>query len=248
MPKRVRLCVDMHVHLGASRDGGKLSGRGIQKLLEEYPVTHAVVFPIDEPDSGASYARMNAKVAALTRQDKRIIGFCRLDPRQKDAAFKEIKRAVHRGLRGVKLHPRSEDFSPQTAEDLFPAIEKEKFPVLLHTSHEHHCHPALWESLFRKHPKINFILAHAGKDAYQEAGAVASRCSNVYLETSTLSYGRTSVLFKTLGPGKMVFASDVPYSHPAVELAKWELILRGNPSAQRKIFEENPKRILGGLP
>ena len=242
-----KIRVDVHLHIGNSRDGGKLSWPEIEGYLEKYEFSHGVLFPVDVLDPGLCYAKVNNEVAKVVKRDKRIIGFCRLDPHDCDVAAAELKRSMKMGLRGVKLHPRAEDFTVTEAQDLIPIIEKERLPIILHTSHEHNCHPAAWEAVFLRHKKIPFILAHAGKDAYREAAKVAMRCPNVFLDTSTLSYRRTSVLFRKVGPEKIVFASDAPYSHPAIELMKFDLILGKNEAARNLVFAENPKRILGGL-
>lgn len=240
--------VDMHVHLGRSRDGASLRLEEIQRLLDQNDISHAVVFPIDEKNPGPSYRRMNSRVHDAVKGDRRLIGFCRLNPAEGDAAYRELERCAKLGFRGVKLHPRAEDFSPHEAEDLVAAIERMRLAVILHASHEHHCRPMAWQEIFLRHKKISFILAHAGKDAYLEAGEVAAACRNVYLETSTLSYRRTVVLLKKAGPRKMLFGSDAPYSHPAIELLKLELTLGKRAAMRRKIFSENPIRILGDLP
>ncbi|MBN1689127.1 MAG: amidohydrolase [Candidatus Omnitrophica bacterium] len=240
--------VDMHLHLGKSIDGAEISASQIQAFLSEYGFSHAVVFPIDEPNPGPSYSRSNQKVAAFAKKDKRIIPFCRLNPHYLKESCEELQRTMRLGFRGVKLHPRSESFYPHHAEDLFHAIEKARLPVVIHTAHEHHSHPILWEGIFLRHRKISFILAHAGKDAYRDAAAIALKYPNVYLDSATVSFRRTQYLIQKVGPGKLVFASDSPYSHPAVESLKYELLLKGNPAAMKKIFEENPKKILGGLP
>lgn len=242
------MIIDMHLHLGRSRDGAFLSTVGICRLLDLYGIHYGVVFPIDESRPGPSYKRLNTKVREALRKEKRLLGFCRLNPAHGEAAYQELKRSVRLGLRGVKLHPRAEDFSPHDAEDLIAAVEKERLPIVLHTSHEHHCHPIIWQGIFLRHKRISFILAHAGKDAYREAAAVASACPNVYLDTSTLSTWRTGVLLKKAGAAKIVFASDAPYSHPAIELLKFDLLLGKNHRMRRKIFWENPIKILGGLP
>ncbi len=239
-------CVDMHVHLGASKDGARLGQAEIRKFLDDLPISHMVVFPVDETGAG-SYQKLNDQVAALAAKDKRVIGFCRLNASRPQAALQELERSVKLGLRGVKLHPRAEAFSPNQAALLMPEIEKKKLPVILHTSHEPDCRPRDWAPLFLKYKKIFFILAHAGKDLYREAAMLASRFSNVYLDTATLSYYRTSFLFQNAGARKLVFASDAPYSHPALELLKWDLVLRKDSLARRQIFEENPKKILGGF-
>jgi len=238
----------MHVHYGLSKDGGKFTSRSIHHLLDEGIISHAVVFPIDEQDVGPSYAKLNYNVAELAQKNKRIIGFCRLNPHEMDTAVVELKKAVDRGLRGVKLHPKSENFSVHEVEDLIAEIEKHKLPIVLHTAHESHCHPKAWRGIFKRHKKIYFIMAHAGKDAYKEAAEIAKECPNVFLDTSTLSTGRTRVLLEKVGPGKLVFASDAPYSYPQIEYLKFEILLGNKEAAKKKIFEENPRRILGGLP
>lgn len=248
MPHPLRYVVDMHVHLGRSRDGGRMTANRLRRLYKDVPVTHYALFPIDEPSPGPSYQRINRQIEKLSRQNHSVIRFARLDPHDKNAALKELKRCCSAGVRGIKLHPRAENFTPLEAEYLLEEVEKAGLPVLLHTAHEKHCHPHTWEALFLRHKKIDFILGHAGKDAYRDAADVASRLPNVYLDTSTLSYFRTGYLLKKVGAKKIVFGSDAPYSHPQVEWLKWQLLIGKNSVAQRLIFQDNPKRILGGLP
>ena len=206
-------------------------------------VSRAVVFAIDEADCGPSYEKTNSKVFKTVQKDSRLIPFARLNPRAGDKAFRELKRCQKAGARGVKLHPRSEKFSPREAEDLIAEIEKARIPVILHTSHELRSGPLEWEPLFRRHRRIPFILAHGAKDAYPEAITVARRNRHLWIETSTLSYWRTGEILKALGASRVVFGSDLPYSHPAVERLKLDLLL--NPSDRQKVYSENPKRILG---
>lgn len=235
--------IDLHVHLGRSRDGAHLTLAEIRRVMKDCPISRAVVFAIDESDPGPSYERMNNLVLKTLSHNPCLIAFCRLNPRAGQTAVTELRRCRRAGVRGVKLHPRSERFSPADAEDLIAEIEKENLPLFLHTSHEVNCRPLDWEGVFRRHRRIPFILAHAGKDAFQEAIAVARRHRHVWLETSTLSYGRTGSILKALGPSRVVFGSDLPYSHPAVERQKLDLLL--NPSGKRKVYSENPRSILG---
>ncbi len=124
-------------------------------------------------------------------------------------------------------------------------IEREKLPVVLHSSHEKNCRPLEWEKIFKRFRKISFVLAHGGKAPSPEAIAVARRNPNVWLETSTLSYARTGMILQALGAGRVVFGSGLPYSQPAVERLKLDLLL--NVSGRKKVYLENPKRILGGV-
>jgi len=240
--------IDFHVHYGYSRDEGLVNEKIIKQLFASLPLSHMVVFPIDGRNPGPSYSKMNDRVARLAGKNKRIIPFARLNPHQYQAALREIKRAPQIGIRGFKFHPRAEDYNPHRAEGLMRAIEELRMPVVLHTSHEHHCHPLIWEGIFLRHPNISFILAHAGKDAHRDAAAVAKRCPNVFLDASTLSIYRTLTILKRVGPDKIVFGSDSPYSHPGIEFYKYNLILGNRWLWRRKIFSANAKKILGVLP
>ena len=233
----------MHLHLGRSRDGASLTLSQIHEAMDAFRIERAVLFTIDETSPGPTYEKSNRRVLRAASTRSRLIPFTRLNPRAKEKAFKELRRCCSSGVRGVKLHPRSENFSPQHAETLIDEIENSRLPVILHTSHEPNCRPLEWERIFRRHAHIPFILAHAGKDAFEEAIAVACRNRHVWLETSTLSYWRTGMILRKLGARQIVFGSDLPYSHPGVERFKLELLL--SLSDQRKVYLENPKRILG---
>lgn len=235
--------IDMHLHLGRSRDGAKLTSLQIRKAMEGSGISRGVVFAIDEAGAGPSYERMNDRVLRAVSKDSHLIGFARLNPRAGEKACRELKRCAKAGIRGIKLHPRSESFSPQEAEELIVEIERERLPILLHTSHEPNCRPTSWSKIFKRHSRIPFVLAHGAKDAFLEAVSAARENRNVWVETSTLSYWRTGAILKQLGASRVVFGSDLPYSHPAVELLKLNLLLSA--SERRKVYSENPRRILG---
>ena len=232
---------DFHVHLGISRDGGALTAGELLIHMKEYGVRRAVVFPIDEADTGESYEPQNRKIMEEAKQHPEFIPFCRLNPAHREAALRELEACRRTGFQGLKLHPRAEAILPNTIDDILKKVDAYGWPVVIHVSHEPHCHPASWEESFRRFPKVKFILAHSGKDSYEEAIRVAERCPNTFLDTSTISFNRTKVIVGRLGPSRVVFASDEPYSHIALERKKFELIC--GPEELRIIFEENPKRF-----
>lgn len=236
-------CWDLHLHLGRSRDGASFSLTEVRKTLNEHQISRAVLFAIDEGDAGPTYERANDRVLKASASDLRLIPFARLSPKAGSRAVDELRRSIHSGARGVKLHPRSEKFSPQEAEPLVKEIETQRLPVFLHTSHEKNCGPREWEKFFKRHRRIPFVLFHGGKDSYEETITVAARNRNVWVETSTLSYWRSGLILRRLGASKVVFGSDLPYSHPAVERLKLDLLL--SRSGRKKVYSDNPKRILG---
>lgn len=236
--------VDFHTHIGLSRnDGARQTVQDTLRAMQQFKVSKSFIFPIDEKNPGPSYAHLNRKIARLIKRYHNLIGVARLNPNELEASFREIGQATRSGFRGVKLHPRSDRFSVGRTEPLFSCINQNRLVVILHTDHEPKCHPSQWLHIFKAYPKTFFILAHSGKDIYREAIEIAKHCPNVYLDTSTLSYYRTGVIVKNAGARKVIFASDVPYSHVGLEITKFKLLL---PRAKQElVFGENAKKILG---
>lgn len=232
---------DFHVHVGRSRDGAFLGIRGLRKIMRACHIRHAVVFPIDEASPGLSYEHANSRLIRLLKRTPHLAGFMRLDPRAGARALAELERCAGEGLVGVKLHPRSEHFSAQRADFLFPHMVRKRLPVILHTSHEQGCTPREWEPIFRRYRDIPFILAHGGKDCYEEAARLVRRHDHLYIETSTLSYFRTRSILKIAGAEKVLFGSDLPYSHPHLEEQKFALV--ATPRERRKILADNARRF-----
>ena len=236
------MIIDFHTHIGHSRDGAKQTLPAMLRSMKQFKVTKSVVFPIDEKTPGPSYARLNVRIAGLVKHYPNLIGCARLDPNKLKACFHEINRAAYSGFRAVKLHPRSDRFNAHLASPLFEAIDRNRLSVVLHTGHEPNCHPSEWFHIFNTYPKTFFVLAHSGKDLFREAIEAAKRFANVYLDTSTLSYYRTNLILRKAGARKVVFASDIPYSHLGLEIKKFEYLL---PRAKRElVFSENARRIL----
>jgi predicted TIM-barrel fold metal-dependent hydrolase len=86
-----------------------------------------VAFPFHDTYRGATgengkiiqYHNSNNRIAKMTGlgiSSGRLIGFCRLDPHDEGYAVEELKRCKDMGLRGLKLHPLSDDWA---SEDFF---------------------------------------------------------------------------------------------------------------------------------
>jgi predicted TIM-barrel fold metal-dependent hydrolase len=100
-------------------------------------------------------------------------------------------------------------------------------------------------ALARRFTEVSFVLGHSGIgniDFY--ALALIEDEANILLETSG---GYTSVAqaaLRRLGADRVVFGSEYPLQHPAVELAKFEA-LRLAPEQWQRVAWENAHRLLG---
>src|SRR5690349_20830223 len=120
---------DAHTHTGFNDpDGMKASLEELTEMLDTVDA-RAVFFTMHEPDG---YREANDRVLAeAERSGGRLVPFCRVDPH--GDAPGEARRALDAGARGIKLHPRAEQFTldhPQVTE-LFAICEERGVPILI---------------------------------------------------------------------------------------------------------------------
>lgn len=238
------MIIDVHNHIGLSRDGGHGKLDDLIKNMNDYKIAKSVLFAIDEEGFEPTYELQNDKIiAAQNKFPDKIIAFARIVPSAGRAAVHEFKRCCKLGVRGLKLKT-SDGFEPADAKSILDIIgDRPDFPVVIHTAHDEHSQPRIWKPVIAHYPNINFILAHGGKDHYRKCTELAIKFSNVYVDTSTLSYNRTRYVYENIGPEKILFASDYPYSHPAIELKKMELLIK-NKDDLKLILHKNAARLL----
>lgn len=236
--------IDTHAHLGLSASDGAC-GRLDELLsnMEQCRIERTIIFPIDSEAPGGTYEAYNDEILRIVSEHPhKLSGLCRVQPKAGKKAQKELTRCWKAGLKGVKIHPRSEDFVIEDCHEVFEAAHDLKCPVILHTENGPKNNPKSWQPLFKKYSEAIFILSHGGKDHYRAAAKIAGEMPNVYLDSSTLSYRRTFILLEIAGAKKILFASDYPYSHQALELKKYELLV-DDKDVLRMIMFENAERL-----
>ncbi len=71
--------------------------------------TRAVVFPFHDPERHPAYRVPNDRVLQWSQDnDGRLIPYCRLNPEEDPVT--EAERCLAKGARGIKLHPRAQEF------------------------------------------------------------------------------------------------------------------------------------------
>lgn len=147
---------------------------------------------------------------------ERLVPFCRLNPN--DGAVAEARRCIDLGARGIKLHPRSDDFaldSPESRE-VFALAHEHRLPVLIHAGRGI---PALGEhtlELSADFPEAKIILAHAAATDLSWIWRHLPGHPNLFIDTSWWVPVDLMILFFYVPPGRILFASDVPYGAPAL--------------------------------
>jgi predicted TIM-barrel fold metal-dependent hydrolase len=230
---------DAHTHIGRNDpDGYKQEP---DELVDALAAAGArgVVFPMHEPDG---YAPANdAALAAAAEHPERLVAFCRVSPH--DNALPEARRALDAGARGIKLHPRAEQFGmdePAVAELIALAHER-RMPVLIHAGRGI---PALGQNTVRlaeRYPDAHLILAHGAISDLAWLWRVLPDHPNVLIDTSWWNPVDLVALCALAPPANVVWASDSPYTRP---LAGVVLTLRC--ALQAGLSPEQVRGIAGG--
>jgi uncharacterized protein len=231
--------VDAHTHIGSNDpDGYRCSRQQLVEALERIDA-RAYVFPMHEPEGYAAANDMVIDEAART--DGRLLAFCRLDPH--GDALAEAERALERGARGIKLHPRAERFTldhPRLAP-VFTLADERRLPVLVHAGRGI---PALGRHAVEatgRHPGMRLILAHAGISDLAWIWREAPDHPNLFFDTSWWSPSDVQALFALVPPGQILMASDAPYGSPV-----WAAVMTTRNALQVGLDAAQAAAVAGG--
>jgi len=240
----------------------------IEKMVETYRAidTMAVIFSVDAETETGDLPDPNDYVAQTVESYPDVfVGFCSVDPRKGKAAVEELERSVlSLGLRGLKLHPIHQAFSPDDPVfiPLFTKAEELGIPVLMHSGYAAaganspggdgfelaYSRPIPHvDSLAARHPDLTIIMAHPAWPWIQEQVAVALHKANVFIDLSGWAprYIPKDLIAEASGRlrKKVLFGSDYPYISPVTWLEQFqELDIRDE--ARPLILHDNAARIL----
>jgi len=211
--------IDAHTHLGLDEDGRSLTLEQLLGQLDAAEARRACVFPLHDPERRPAYSLPNDRVLEWAAESEgRLVPFCRLDPAEDAVA--ECERCLQAGARGIKLHPRAQDFvfdGPEM-EGVFALAEEAAVPVLIHAGRGM---PPLADGLADlalRHPRTVLILAHA---AICDQGILTTRLAEhpgVLYDISCFFPIDVIELFARVPAERIVFASDPPYGMPVTTL------------------------------
>jgi predicted TIM-barrel fold metal-dependent hydrolase len=233
--------IDAHTHLGLDEDGRSLRLEQLLTQLDDAGARRACVFPLHDPERQPAYSVPNDRVIAWAAESEgRLAPFCRLDPAEDPIA--EGERCLAAGARGIKLHPRAQDFVFDGPEmrAIFALAERAQVPILIHAGRGL---PPLADGLAdlaMSHADVVLILAHG---AICDQGILTSRLADhpgVLYDISCFFPLDVIELFARAPAERVVFASDPPYGLPATTLY---LALRV--AAQAGLDESTTRGVLG---
>jgi predicted TIM-barrel fold metal-dependent hydrolase len=204
-------------------------------------------------DAGMAFHPDNALIRDAIARHSGLYGLVWANPRL-PGAVEETRRLLDEPgsrFRGVKLHPLLDGYHPDDAI-VHPIIElliERRLPALIHCGHPIFTLPWSIEELIRRYPDARIILGHMGHgNIIHINGAidVAARNPNVYLETSGMPmHTKIAEAVERVGPDRVLYGSDAPFHHPAVELTKVR-VSGLTPDLALRVLGENGRRLFFG--
>jgi uncharacterized protein len=240
------MIVDCHCHAG---QGDRLTAPwNTEAAVEPYlrraraaGIEKTVVFPAFH----SNYSIANRDLARIiARHPGRFIGFAFVHAKKDKGRIREmVRRAVTRyGFRGIKVH----GFDAMPTREVCDAALEFRLPILVDVGGKTH----VAEMFASQYPGVNFIIPHLGSfvgdwKAHQQVIDQLVRYPNLYADTSSVRHFDYIVqAVKRAGSRKILFGSDGPWTHPAVELYKIRVL--GLPaSSLALILGGNAMRLLG---
>jgi hypothetical protein len=170
---------------------------------------------------GDDYTAANREVAGIVRASRgRFIGFVFVSPvSDRGQVDRIVGEAVTRwGFRGIKVHWRNGRLTREIAE----TARRHAIPVLYDPRGDN----ATVELAADQYPDVALIVPHLGTFGDDWSAQVAlvdklTRYPNLFADSSGVRYFDLLVdVVRRAGPHKLLFGSDGPFLHPAVELEK----------------------------
>jgi len=225
----------------------------------------AVVFTVDAATATGHPALSSEEIAREAKEFADvIIAFGSVDPRTGTRALDQARSLVEEfGVRGFKFHPSLQDFRPndEAFYPLYGVLEELGVPVIFHTGQTGIganlpggrgiklalSDPLLLDGVAADFPGLSMVLAHAGMPWYENAMAMATHKSNVFIDLSGWSPKYLPApLIRAAGSylsHKVLFGSDFPVITPERWLRDFDA-LEFPDEARPKIMKENAARWL----
>lgn len=232
------------IHMDAE-DGTSAGWLG---LCQDTPISKCFAYSVaTRPDQVES---INDFIAAECEEHPEFIGFMTLHQDYPDPE-KEIGRAMGMGLKGIKLHPDTQqvDMDDDRLMAIYEIAQGE-LPLVIHTGDYRYdfSHPRRLKKILKAFPDLVVNAAHFGGWSIFDYGYELLRDENCFVDTSSaqafLGPLRTKELCSLYGADRVMFGSDFPMWSPKEEL---DMLLATGLSDEEleKILYGNAMRFLG---
>jgi len=214
--------------------------------------------------------RRNEWTCRMAQEHEKLVPFLSLDPIMAQGSMVEelLDKIEHFNARGLKIHPGEGRFFPddQSMWPVYETLEKRGRPVITHGGLDvanpdpKYARPSAFTKMAEKFPGLHLVIAHLGRDFYEESVEMARRFPNIFFDTSSvipgdengeplqghssLSNDEVVELIRRIGLDRVMFGSDYPWFNPLWDLRRF-MKLPFSEDEKKALLAGNAKRILG---
>jgi hypothetical protein len=233
------------------------------KFLDEVGVERAGLINYVSPEVIGFPPEVNDWIANYCKADpRRLLAFGSVHPKYVADAGAEVDRLAKIGIRGLKIHPSHQVYSPNAYRDgwgplaaVYERASANGLPVMIHTgtsifpgARNLHAQPMLADDVSIDYPNLVVILAHGGRPLWMnEAFFLVRRHKNMYMDISGIPPQKLLEYFPRLEEiaDKVLFGTDWP--GPGVpdvrgNIEKFMAVPLSD-AARRKILYDNAARL-----
>jgi predicted TIM-barrel fold metal-dependent hydrolase len=238
------------------------------KFLDQAEIERAGLITYVSPDVIGFPVEMNDWIARYcSANPHRLIAFGSVHPRYVADAGAEVERLKKLGVRGLKVHPSHQLFSPNEYRNglgplraMYERAEALGMPVMIHTgtsifpgARNLYAQPILADDVGVDFPNLVVILAHGGRPLWmEEAFFLVRRHKNVHMDISGIPPQKLLEYFPRIEEiaNKVLFGTDWP--GPGVPGIRGNIEKFGalpiSAEAQQKILYDNAARLFPSQP
>jgi len=237
--------------------------RAFLAFLDDCGIERAGLINYVSPDVIGFTAEVNDWIAHYCSTDpRRLLAFGSVHPKYVADAGPEVDRLAKIGIRGLKVHPSHQLYSPNAYRDglgplaaVYERAQANGLPVMVHTgtsifpgARNVHAQPMLADDVSVDYPDLVVILAHGGRPLWMdEAFFLVRRHKNMYMDISGIPPQKLLEYFPRLEEiaDKVLFGTDWP--GPGVPDVKGNIekfmAVPMSDAARRKILYDNAARL-----
>ena len=202
--------------------------RAFLAFLDDCGIERAGLINYVSPDVIGFTAEVNDWIARYCSTDpKRLLAYGSVHPKYVTDAGAEVDRLTKIGIRGLKVHPSHQLFSPNAYRDglgplaaVYERAQANGLVVMVHTgtsifpgARNLHAQPMLADDISIDYPDLVVILAHGGRPLWmEEAYFLVRRHKNMYMDISGIPPQKLLEYFPRLEDiaDKVLFGTDWP--------------------------------------
>lgn len=222
--------LDAHIHLGEDCVfDERQTEKDILDTFQKYGVYGGIVQPYIPKMHIEDTMEIHDRIAAFCKANAgRFYGMMSMNPHfhRKDYEMEAERCLTKLNFVGIKISPIAHAANPSSKDGMmvFEIAEHYHVPVMVHTgSGAPLSSPIQITKPAESFPDVKIVLAHSGMDTdVASAAYLAKKYDNVFLEPSWLNIMNLKMIYKEVGPEKIMFSSDMLENLP-VALQKYEM-------------------------